>query len=551
MKTALLKFFKGITLLTLVGFILLNIFLMFIIYHTSHEETAVLVFGFTLLVFGVLINLPFAYKYAQAIYKDSKLGKSAKVSYLLLIILLRIIANTSSVSGTIAYSHQIGALFNGILPITDRVYTTFERRFEAYESNGVIEQSIEDYGIDRLDMDRIAASNYRVMMNEYEELAEYNGSGVRARLGSRLRFDPTRRIVYSDSILTSYDEIWGDYIPRDEMCDHLYFVLEQKSAINPRFEIRIEKMLEALDGENPRFSKHKGDYFAERDEIALAQEWYGKYISLCENSGVDVESGVVEFVNNRREPSEVQDKLFSALLDVVPQETFASVRYLSDDAPTIHLSGKGEVGYCYTGLSLMVFGGEYWDSQKRDYSTMEGAITIANRIWRSESYGEPKGFEKISGVPIFTTPVDSSFFPYYNSEFIRWVQRALVPDPSDLLGRNSYQKMYDVLFKERVRSLYLGYVYLQDDSRNLRQLKANYELAIASDDEYAGQYYIHGTFSDVYLEEIYISTSIGTLLRRSIDGSYDSVVSLLFTILNKYDERWMEDINRRYQVAFG
>ncbi len=551
MKAALLKFFKGITLLTLVSFILLDIFLMFIVYKVeSYDDPAVIV-GTVLLLFASMLNLPFAYRYAQSIYRDNVPGKAAKTSYLILIIILRILANGLSVGVTVDYSDKIATVFNGIIPITDRVYKVIDDELSGSNLSDV-EHLIEEYGADRLDQDRIGASNFEAMMNLYAVQSSSVGRGnLTSLLNSRLSFGPTNSAFYSDSILISYDDVWGDYVTAETMCGYLYLLIEDDAPMSSEFEKRVEELIGILDPVSARLAKIKGDKFASENDVVEAQKWYSKYIEQCELSGAVVEPEIVVYVNNRYHPSEIQEKLYTRLLDVIPKNSFASLSYMDNDDPTIHLSGKGEVGYCYIDLSLVIFGGDYWSDSEHCYVSMDGAIAIADRVWSCNTYGETKGFEKISGLQILSQPADSSFFPHYNSEFIGWVEQNLVPEPSDFLGRNTFQKMYDVLFKKRVRDLFLAYVYLQGEESRRRSYTEQYRDAIIDGDEYGGLNFVYGSFRDVSVEDEYIAEEIGTLLRRSIDGSYSEVVALLFTILNEYDTQWVRDIKRRYGVSLG
>lgn len=184
-------------------------------------------------------------------------------------------------------------------------------------------------------------------------------------------------------------------------------------------------------------------------------------------------------------------------------------------------------------------------------------ISVANSAAGIDpSISDATSFQAVSGIPVFTKTANndtvslsvsfSNSFSYVNPDFVQWVFRYCVPDPSMKVAGVSCREIYHVVFSRLFRMLVEARLELANDSAYEKEVKA-YAEAMKKPD-FMGVFYLEERFGS-RLPEYFCADqdvpppyqpfmAIGFWLRRGIDGSSDEIWKGLARFMARYDEEW-------------
>lgn len=184
-------------------------------------------------------------------------------------------------------------------------------------------------------------------------------------------------------------------------------------------------------------------------------------------------------------------------------------------------------------------------------------ISVANSAAGIDpSTSDATSFQAISGIPVFTKTANndtvslsasfSNSFSYVNPDFVQWVFRYCVPDPSMKVAGVSCREIYHVVFSRLFRMLAEARLELARDGLYEKEIKAYAEAMKGSD--FMGVFYLEEKFAGRLPEYLCKDTNvpppyqphmaIGFWLRRGIDGSSDEIWKGLARFMARYDEEW-------------
>ena len=147
-----------------------------------------------------------------------------------------------------------------------------------------------------------------------------------------------------------------------------------------------------------------------------------------------------------------------------------------------------------------------------------------------------RSVEKHAGVPMYLpSNPEIDDYSHINPEFVSWIYNNMLPAPdNDFLGVE-IDKIYDTVFLERVRSLWINHSMITDQY-DLEDLANRYEESLD----------IYGNGAWTWLNETFDDTGIdpvdaGTIIRRNLDGSYNEMMRLMKKTLVLYDNEWYQE----------
>ena len=192
-------------------------------------------------------------------------------------------------------------------------------------------------------------------------------------------------------------------------------------------------------------------------------------------------------------------------------------------------------------------------------SIIASADAIAGSDPAQFNSGNASSLQKISGIPVFTKTENndtvsmsrfySARFSYVNPDFVRWVFRYCVPDPSMKVGGVTCLDIYRVVFSRLFRMLTEARLLLVNEGIYEKEIAAYSEAMPTAD--FMGVFYLENRFASRLTE--YQCTdqdvlppyqpwmAVGFWLRRGIDGSADEIWKGMTGFMGKYDKEWFSE----------
>lgn len=139
-------------------------------------------------------------------------------------------------------------------------------------------------------------------------------------------------------------------------------------------------------------------------------------------------------------------------------------------------------------------------------------------------------------------------FSYVNPEIVAWTARTLLPRPEQDICGTTFQRIYDVVFRDFFRSYASIYVYLTTRT-DIDAEKKRYAEATIDGNQYGPSYLqeIYGGLlvTNSVRAQHHVPWTVGFWLRRAIDSSIDACWDALSRGMRLYDRQWFESLPRR------
>jgi hypothetical protein len=135
-------------------------------------------------------------------------------------------------------------------------------------------------------------------------------------------------------------------------------------------------------------------------------------------------------------------------------------------------------------------------------------------------------------------------FKYVNPTFVNWASDNLIPTPEDDFLGVSLQLVYNGIIREQIRTL--ATTSLDFDYWAYRFVE-RYEIEVI-ENENSALSFLDESFSDQDIESRWL---LGFWIRRSIDGSRESLRNGLDSFLKNYDNNWYESKISDYEAEFS
>jgi hypothetical protein len=246
----------------------------------------------------------------------------------------------------------------------------------------------------------------------------------------------------------------------------------------------------------------------------------------------------------------MQDAIYGGWLDTVGFKStdniyIAKMSEISvDQVEALSQSGIHVAGYRlgqYNGSMKALLFGE-WDSNA--YGLVHSVIDYLSK-GDERQMNAFTAFEQLSGLSPYTEKSASLPFKNVNPAFIDWASLNLIPDPGRSLYGYQYQTLYDSIFSAFFHKLVLTQIYLER-VYDRKVLMDRYYKQISEDSIQCGSWLstelgnlnvIDHTGKDPftgYGQHVFL----GFWLRRSMDGSEESLKKALITVMMNYDKDW-------------
>lgn len=544
------SFFRKSHTAALILFVIAHIILTIVLFKELKVRGAEY-FIFLLPIGAALINIPVAGRITGAIFKEGKLGNFLRRSVLFIVGVLRTAANVTLILFIIAMSESLIKDARSKFPVKEKEYLFLEDAIKRGDYSGAQEKMRKRHD-STYNYNRLSAAQFRATVKQVTR-----PDFKRVSINDSLRFGLSRfrtdEVFYSDSLHSRYDSVWGSYIPREEMAE-LTTALLASSYLSPRFREVTKRILTTVDADNLEFDKLKADSYAKRHEVEKALKYYKIYIDKCKKENTPVPPTIRAYVDERKSGAAFREKLYSEVMRQLPPLFFRD--YDSDESLSIF--DKRDVNEFRAYIYDVLYGYDgifYWVDESE--KTYKGFYPIVNSLFgtRSSDVRNRDAMEMISGVTILKKSSSSDLdFDHYNGEFFTWCRKNMIPSPNETIAGVSYQRLYNILFRERVQEMYLAHLYLYYGSMNgIESIAAEYKRALKKNKHSGWEFFYD--YSTSFPEEVtdngFANTNVeyGTWVRRHIDGSYNELLELVKAILTQYDQTWKERADR-YCPAF-
>ncbi len=139
-------------------------------------------------------------------------------------------------------------------------------------------------------------------------------------------------------------------------------------------------------------------------------------------------------------------------------------------------------------------------------------------------------------------------FSHVNPEIVTWAAQTLIPRPSRRICGATFQRIYDIVFRDFFRSYAATHVYLTTRT-DIDAEKARYAEAVIDGNQY-GPSYLQEVYGGLFLAnsvrpQHHVPWAVGFWLRRAIDTSIDACWNALSRGMRLYDREWFESLPRR------
>lgn len=162
-------------------------------------------------------------------------------------------------------------------------------------------------------------------------------------------------------------------------------------------------------------------------------------------------------------------------------------------------------------------------------------------------------FEAYTTIP-FPVPVPKGKMPAYSAKTIRTIFNRVYRKPSASIGGVSAQLVYDVVMKDRVHDeVELWLKVLRATTSQRRKALGRAYAQAAKQPGFEPYTYLAGVAEQLLGKDAPLDgyRVVGTVLRRSLDGTLGTVVTLFVQVLDDYDPEFAKQVRKPLLTARG
>lgn len=511
--------------------------------HFSTGNIGIQIFGATIMALIGLLLLPVMNLLIALIKKKfPKIPEKVYFFFLGVISLLRLAAIIFLTMYVYSSNYFIVKYFQKInpLPVSKAKISTIENFIKAdkrSDASNVI-QSIPNYE-EKLDLTSLQFLNFKRAYNQaISDTLRFKSPKVIKLLNGRLDFYDTRKLILSfgemdadtSTLLKKYSSVQELAGLSLQYAD--FYKAQGDSGYKP-----FLNLAKKLSPSEPQLILYSADLYAKLYNTDKALEEYKKYVDLMEKSGKksEIPQIVHNYLKNHVPSKEVRDQLYQCYFSGISDNLF----WANNDEETIVLNNKS-FGKFRGWILDLIFGLYNYSEEKYN----GGILSCFSSVKQKKSEATDVSFlESISGINVYQK--SGKHFKYINPQIIEWAQNNIIPKPNDRILGTSYQDIYNTLFKDFTREFMYAYWYTER-FMDIYSAAREYEDAIADENIWIcnhlyEKYGEENPFSPYYsdnIDEGLLSTNVGTLIRRYIDGSYSNCTNALVEIIKSYDEYW-------------
>lgn len=320
--------------------------------------------------------------------------------------------------------------------------------------------------------------------------------------------------------------------------------------------------LEQLESRWQTLQIQKAEYGIEKQSIIEYQDFL-KDFPENHKYGNQHASEAKEYIEKIKS---IQDSILKAEIKQLKNDSLKQLRY---DFYSATIENDYTDNYCFNGddsdneNSIQIYGTTfsqfYCDLADMAYNfpNLYGCAKVFARknnipVEKDKQYS---ALEAMAGVSLYThNPKDTNYeFSYINPEIVKWAHQTLIPIPQNQFYNYSYQKIYNKVFRSKMRLYALTHYHLHNITK-AQQIVSTFKEELNKDDSWAPQSFVNKQFSDFNINGSMINPDakdnykwsrgdeFGFWIRRMVDGSADELWKGLEKVLSLYDNEWKESM---------